>query len=175
VIRLRLPSLAKDARGAVIIELAIVAPVLALMAIGVIDLSNAYSRKLALEQGAQRAIEKIQQTTADTTVAGTLTTEALCQVNGTNTDGTCKSSPITASNVTVSYRLECTDSAGATTVQTTTDVSAADDDCPAGGTKEARYIQIALTDSYQAMFPVHFSGFTSGGYAIAATAGMRTK
>ncbi len=172
----RSSGLSRDKRGAVIIELAIVAPVLALMAIGVIDLSNAYSRKLALEQGAQRAIEKIMQTTADTTVEATLTNEALCQVNGTNTDGTCKTSPITASNVTVSYRLECTDSAGTTTFRTSTDAITFDSYlCSPSDTKHARYIQIALTDNYQAMFPVNFYGFTSGGYPITATAGMRTK
>ena len=176
MIRLRLPSLAKDARGAVIIELAIVAPVFALMAIGIIDLSNAYSRKLALEQGAQRAIEKIQQTTADTTVEATLTNEALCQVNGTNTDGSCKTSPITASNVTVSYRLECTDSGGSMTSQTTTNATTFDTyDCASSTDKHSRYIQIALTDNYQAMFPVRFGGDGSGGYPISATAGMRTK
>jgi Flp pilus assembly protein TadG len=170
------PSLAPNERGSVIIELAIVAPVLALMAIGVVDLSNAYSRKLALEQGAHRAIEKIMQTTDYDTVENTLTNEAVCQVNGTNPDGTCKPAPITGSNVTVSWRLECTDSGGAITTQTTT--SAATFDlfvCSAGTAKEARYIQIALTDNYQAMFPVHFSGFSFGGYPITATAGMRTQ
>ncbi|WP_394998460.1 TadE/TadG family type IV pilus assembly protein [Sphingomonas sp.] len=176
MIRLRQPAIARHERGAVIIELAIVAPVLALMAIGVVDLSNAYSRKLALEQGAQRAIEKIMQTTDYKTVEQTLTSEALCQVNGVNADGTCKSSPITASNVTSSYRLECSDSGGAMTTQTSTDVTAFDAYiCPSGTTKESRYIQIALTDNYQAMFPVQFSGFSSGGYPISATAGMRTK
>lgn len=175
MICLPLFRLARNQRGAVIIELAIVAPVLAVLAIGVIDLSNAYSRKLALEQGGQRAMERIMQTTATTTVAATLTNEAICQVNGTNTDGSCKSSPITTSNVVVSYRLECTDSAGVMTTQTTTDVSAADDDCTTGTSKEARYIQIALTDNYDAMFPVHFSGYTSSGYPISATVGMRTK
>ena len=48
---------------------------------------------------------------SDDTVEGTLTTEAVCQVNGTNADGTCKTSPITAANVTVSYRLECANGA----------------------------------------------------------------
>lgn len=173
----RHPSkLARNERGAVIIELAIVAPVLALMAIGVIDLSNAYSRKLALEQGAQRAIEKIMQTTADTTVEATLTNEALCQVNGTTAAGVCNTSPITASNVTVSYRLECIDSGGTMTTRSSTNATTFDTyACPAGTPKDARYIQIALTDSYQAMFPVHFKGWTSTGYSIAATAGMRTK
>ena len=174
--RLLTSHIARNERGAVIIELAIVAPVLALMAIGVIDLSNAYSRKLALEQGAQRAIEKIMQTTDYDTVEATLTKEALCQVNGTNTDGSCKSSPIAASNVAVSYRLECTDSGGGMTTQTSTNAATFDAyTCSPGTTKEARYIQIALTDNYQAMFPVHFSGFSGGGYPITATAGMRTK
>lgn len=174
--RIAWPSLAANERGAVIIELAIVAPVLALMAIGVIDLSNAYSRKLALEQGAHRAIEKIMQTTDYDSVENTLANEAVCQVNGTNTDGTCKTTPINTSNVTVSWRLECMDSGGSITSQTTSSASAFDAlVCSSGTTKEARYIQIALTDNYQAMFPVHFSGFSAGGYPITATAGMRTQ
>ena len=69
---LRHRKLGTDEQGAAIIELALIAPIFALMAIGVVDMSNAYSRKLALEQGAQRAIEKIMQTTGDDTVVGTL-------------------------------------------------------------------------------------------------------
>src|SRR5947209_1838951 len=94
-----------DQRGAAVIEMALIAPVLALTVVGIVDMSNAYSRKLALEQGAQRAIEKIMQTTQEDTVEGTLTTEVVCQVNGLNANGTCKTSPITASNVTVTWRL----------------------------------------------------------------------
>ncbi|MDP9085899.1 MAG: pilus assembly protein, partial [Pseudomonadota bacterium] len=86
--RLPVRRLAASERGAVIIELAIVAPVMAMLAIGVVDMSNAFSRKLALEQGAQRAIEKIMQTTDDTTVEATLASEAVCQVNGM-TNGVC--------------------------------------------------------------------------------------
>ena len=51
-----------DQRGAAVIELAMIAPILAMMVIGIVDMSNGYSRKLALEQGAQRAVEKIMQT-----------------------------------------------------------------------------------------------------------------
>ena len=61
-------KLFRDARGAAVIEMALIAPVLALGVIGIVDISNAYSRKLALEQGAQRAVEKIMQTTSYTTV-----------------------------------------------------------------------------------------------------------
>jgi Flp pilus assembly protein TadG len=167
-----------DERGAAIVELALVAPVLALMAIGVVDMSNAFSRKLALEQGAQRAVEKVMQTTDIDTVEGTLKTEAVCQVNGTNSDGSCKLSPITTSDVTVTYRLECIDSAGGIAAQTSTDGTTFDALTCAGGTvKEARYIDVALTDKYTPMFPIHFSSFTGGDgtYHISAKAGMRTE
>lgn len=167
-----------DERGAGVIELALVAPVLALTVVGIVDMSNAYSRKLALEQGAQRAIEKIMQTTETDTVEGTLATEAICQVNGLNPDGTCKTSPIDASNVTVSWRLECTDSSGAITTQTATDSATFDTMyCGSASVSEARYIQIALTDKYYPMFPIHFASFTAsdGSYHLGAVAGMRTQ
>jgi Flp pilus assembly protein TadG len=163
--------------GAAIVELAIVAPMLALLTIGVVDMSNAFSCKLALEQGAQRAIEKIMQTTGDDTVEGTLATEAVCQVNGTNADGTCKATRITKSNVTVSFRLECLNSAGTISAQTSTDATAFDAfTCGSGTVKQARYIQVAITDRYTPMFPIHFSAINGDGtYHISATAGMRTQ
>lgn len=174
--RNRTLKLRTDARGAAVIELALVAPVLALTVIGIVDMSNAFSRKLALEQGAQRAIEKVMQTTEDDTVQGTLTTEAVCQVNGLNTDGTCKTSPISASNVTVTWRLECTDTtSGAMTTQTSTDADAFDAlTCPTSS-KDARYLEVALTDKYSPLFPVRFASFNSsdGTYHMSATAGMR--
>jgi Flp pilus assembly protein TadG len=175
--KLHPPSLRADARGAAIIELALVAPILGLMVVGIVDLSNAFSKKLTLEQGAQRAIERIMQTTADDTVEGTLKTEAVCQVNGTNDDGTCKTSPITTANVTVTYRLECTAAGGAITTQTSTDAPTFDAFVCGGGTlSEARYIEIAVKDTYTPMFPIHFSFIDPDGtYHLSATAGMRTQ
>lgn len=173
---IRLPaSLASDQRGAAVIELALIAPVFALMTIGIVDISNAYSRKLALEQGAQRAIEKIMQTTEEDTVAGTLTTEAICQVNGTNADGTCKTSPLTAADVTVTYRLECVNGATIDSSQVETDATTFDALTCATGDTPTRYIQVALQDKYTPMFPIHFGGYTSSdnSYHINATAGMR--
>ena len=162
-------KLRDNERGAAIIELAIIAPIFALMTIGIVDMSNAYSRKLALEQGAQRAIEKIMQTTQDDTVAGTLQTEAVCQVNGT-TNGVCNTSPITAANVTVTDRLECVNANGS--IQVMADPT---DDCAANQT-ETRYISVAETDTYTPMFPIHFAGLNADGtYHLSATAGMRTQ
>src|SRR3954451_15381387 len=164
-------KLFRNDRGAAIIELALVAPVLALMTIGIVDMSNAYSRKLGLEQGAQRAIEKIMQTTQDETVDDTLKAEAVCQVNGTNTDGSCKTSPITTSNVTVAHRLECIDSGGTVTVHTDPTV-----DCTTGQ-KQRTYISVTVTDNYAPMFPIHFARLNSSDhtYPLSETAGMRTQ
>jgi len=167
-----------DETGAAVIELALVAPVLALMTIGVIDISNAYGRKLALEQGAQRAIEKVMQTTGSTTVQSTIKTEAVCQVNGMNSDGSCKTSPISASNVTVTYRQECMDSAGTITARTNTDATVFDTYvCGTGTVTEAKYLEVLVTDKYAPMFSTHFAGYdtSDGTYHISATAGMRTK
>ena len=173
----RAKSLLTSERGAAVIELALVAPVLALTVIGIVDMSNAYSRKLLLEQGAQRAIEKIAQTTEDATVESTLANEAVCQVNGVNANGTCKTTPITTSDVTVTWSLECTDSAGATTKQQTTSSAAYDAFvCGSGTVKQARYVQVTVNSKYAPLFPIRFASFNTSDstYHISATAGMRT-
>lgn len=163
-----------DQGGAAIIELALVAPIFALMTIGVVDISNAYSRKLAVEQGAQRAVEKIMQTTQDDTVENTLKQEARCQVNGV-TNGTCNTTPVTDSDVTVTWRLEC-NSGGTITAQTATDPTVFDTLTCTGGATEARYIQVTVNDKYSPMFPIRFSGLDADGtYHVSATAGMRTQ
>jgi Flp pilus assembly protein TadG len=179
--RKALSFLRTDERGAAIIELAMVAPVLALMTIGVVDMSNAFSRKLALEQGAQRAIEKVMQTTELDTVENTLKTEAVCQVNGMNADGTCKTTPITTANVTVTYRLECASNGTIISTQTNTDSDVFDTlFC---GTNEIaqKYIEVKVTDSYRPMFAIHFLGYKAAagglaaGYQMQAVAGVRTE
>jgi len=166
-------KLFSNERGAAIIELALIAPVFALMTIGIVDMSNAYSRKLQLEQGVQRAIEMVQQTTQDDTVDNTIKNEVVCQVNGTDSSGNCiTTTPITSSDVTVNYRLECTSSSG--TVTTKLDAAAADD-CASSET-QAMYISATVTDKYTPMFPIHFMGLDADGtYHLSATAGMRTQ
>ena len=158
----RLRTLARDNRGAALIELAIVAPVLGLMTVGVIDMANAFGQKLKLEQAAHRSIEKIMQTTGVLTVEQTVAAEAVCQYNGVNTDGSCKTAPITVANVTVTHRLECNA------------VVSTAEDC-AEGEAEARWIQVSVWDEYEPMFPIKFSGIEANGkYMVEATAGIRT-
>ena len=176
---LRKRSLRANERGAAVIELALIAPIFALLTIGVIDMSNAYNRKLALEPGTQRAVEKIMQTTEDKTVEDTLKTEVQCQVNGVQSDGvTCNTSPVALTDITVTWRYECTDSAGTVTTQTTTVAATYDAyTCTGTGSTAAGYLQVSVTNKFTPMFPVHFLGFNTsdGSYHITATAGMRTK
>ena len=160
-------SLRSDDHGAAIIELALVAPVLALMTIGTVDMANAFGCKLRLEQAAQRSIEKVMQTTGELTVENTIANEAVCQYNGTNEDGTCKAAPLTTSNVTVTHRLECNDVIKVTTVD--------DDDCPVGQ-KESRWIQVQVDYDYEPLFSYHFAAINDDGkYHVTAIAGMRTE
>lgn len=159
----RLRSLIRDDDGAAIIELAIVAPVLALLTIGVVDLSNGFSRKLQLEQGAQRAVEKVMQTTGVLSVENTIANEVVCQVNGTEANGTCKTAPITTANVTVEHRTECDGAVEA------------DGDCEEDQ-NEAIWLKVTVWSDYEPMFPMRFSGVDEGGkYRIQAVAGMRTQ
>lgn len=159
----KLSNILADKRGAAVIELALAAPMLAVMVIGVVDISNAIGRKLQLEQAAQRALEKVMNTTGTTTAEGTIKSEAVCQVNGTNADGTCKTSPITSANVTVSYRLECN---GAVT---------ADVECPSGQVP-SKWLSVEVTDKYTPLFPLHFAGIDPDGtYHLVANAGIRVQ
>lgn len=161
-----LSSLKRDCRGVATIELALYAPMLALMTIGVVDMSNAFGRKLALEQASQRAIEKVMQTTGVKSVADTIIDEAADQANIPDDEK--------ADKVTVTYRLECDDDPP----QTSSNADTFDAfTCASGTAKEARYIIVAVSDVYEPMFPMHFAGYSSadGGYPITSTAGMRTQ
>ena len=154
-------KLVRDDSAAVLIELALAAPLLALMVMGISDISSAFSKRLELEQAAQRAIEKVMQTTGEDTPEGTIKREAVCQYNGTNADGSCKAAPITVDSVTVEYTLTCNNAA-----------TAYNTDCAPGQT-EYRYIQTTVRDTYTPMFPIHFGTGADGKYSLSATAGVR--
>ena len=161
----RIPKLCRDRRGVATIELALFAPVLAVMTIGVVDMSNAFGRKLAIEQAAQRAIEKVMQTTGVKSVADTIIDEVADQADIPDDEK--------ADKVSITYSLECDD-------QTPKTDDNADEfdllECAVGTTREARYIEVEINDVYKPMFPLHFGSYNSdlGGYPVKATAGMRT-
>lgn len=145
-------KLLRNDRGAAVIELALVAPLLALMTIGIIDISQAFGRKLTLEQAAQRAIEKVMQTTGDTTPEATIKEEAAAQGD------------VSEDDVTVTYRMECNGVVQADF----------DSEC-AAGEAEARWLIVTVSGSYEPMFPAHYFGNSDDKvYHMTAVAGMRT-
>jgi Flp pilus assembly protein TadG len=158
----RLFNLARDRKGAAVIELALAAPILAMMVIGVTDISIAYGQKLELEQAAQRAIEKVAQTTGETTPEDTIQKEAMCQYNGTEPDaeGICPGA-VTTEDVSVDYSLQCNG--------VVTDYGL---DCAPGQT-EIRYISTTVRDNYTPMFDLHFNTREDGTYHLEGTAGVR--
>jgi Flp pilus assembly protein TadG len=156
-----LRQLARNRSGTATIELALCAPILATMVIGVTDISIAYGKKLELEQAAQRAMEKVMQTTGGETPEDTIKIEAVCQYNGTDDSGTCLTAPITTDNVTVTYSLTCDGTAADYTV-----------DC-AEGQVEIRYITTEVRDTYTPMFDLHFGTSSDGTYHLAGRAGVR--
>lgn len=147
-----LRKLRRDERGVAIIEMAIVTPVLALIVVGMIDLSNGYSKKLQLEQAAQRTIEKAQQTIVSDTMLNTL------QAEGAQAAG------VDPSKVTIDWWVECNGTRAADY----------DTPCPSGQTY-ARYLTAAIEGSYTPMFATRFAGAVNGKYIIHGKAGIRTQ
>ncbi|HEX6374447.1 MAG TPA: TadE/TadG family type IV pilus assembly protein [Allosphingosinicella sp.] len=58
--RLRLPALARDQRGTSLIEFGFLAPFLAVLAMGIIDLSRGLAERFALQQAVNRSLELVQ-------------------------------------------------------------------------------------------------------------------
>ncbi len=147
-------TLGRDERGASIIEMAMVLPVLATLLVGMVDISRAYSFKLQLEQAAQRSIEKVQQYRTTSSTFSTLQTEAATAAGVPTTD------------VTVDYWLEC-NGARQTSYATV---------CPTTQTR-VRYITVAITKKFSPMFGTRFfpGANSDGTYTIDAQAGLRTQ
>ena len=151
---IRFARLARDDRGASIVELALVVPIMGSLLIGMVDLSRAYSHKLKLEQAAQRAIEKVQQYQAASSTYGTLQTEAATAAN------------VATSNVTIDFWLECNGTRA-------TDYNSV---CTSGQTY-ARWVTVDVTGTFSPLFKSkHYPGAnTDGTFTLHGVAGMRTQ
>ena len=78
--------------------------------------------------------------------------------------------------MTVTYRLECKTTAGVVTTVIKTDAAQFDAlTCANNGVdKEARYVQVAITDKYTPMMKIKFAALDADGtYHVSATAGTR--
>jgi Flp pilus assembly protein TadG len=146
-----LSALRRDGRGAAAIEVAMIAPILATMTVGLVDLSRGYSMKLQLEQASQRSIEKVMNGQATTTTAAALKTEA-ATVAG-----------VAESAVVVDFWLECagTRAASYSTV------------CTSGQTY-SRWMSVQITKSFTPMFATRWAGANADGtFTVVGRTGVR--
>lgn len=140
-----------DRRGASVIELALVAPILATLLVGMVDISRGYSAKLELVQAAQRTIEKVMQGTVMPT-SSMLTTEAMAAAG------------VPATAVTASVYLECNNVVQSPSVIT----------CPSGQTY-ARYATVEIRKPFTPMFGTRFfpGADSNGAVTLKGNAGIR--
>lgn len=152
---IRLSRIARDERGASLIEMALVLPVFSAMMIGMVDIARAYSAQLQLEQAAYRAVEKVQQYQSTESTVTTLTTEAATAAGITQT----------SSNPAITYTLECDGVA-----QVTYDMS-----CASG--TPARWVTVKITKKFNPLFPSNkWPGSNSdGSFTLHAQARLRTQ
>lgn len=155
-----LRKISRDERGATIVELGLVMPILASLLIGMVDVARAYSHKLQLEQSAHRAIEKVMQYHTDSSTYDTLYAEAATAAG------------VATSAVEVDYWLECNGvrMTGATMAE------AYEQNCPTGEV-QTRYISVEIDKKFTPMFGIrYFPGANPDGtITVSAEAGMRTQ
>ena len=148
--RLRLPSLARDERGTSLIEFGFMAPVLAVLAMGIIDLSRGIAERFALQQAVNRGLELVQARPATAGATATdldysFATEEVERAAGTG------------ATVTMTRWLECNGVEQAEVTGT----------CPSGQ-DTARYLRIRAVKNFDADFY-----FTS--IRMTATGALRTQ
>src|SRR4051812_17680835 len=154
----RFTALAGDCRGASIVELALAAPFLATLIIGMVDISRGYSAKVQLTQAAQRAIEKAMQGDKTTDLYDTLEAEA------------ASAAGVATSAVDARYWLEC----GGVSRFTTKATMTADYDQVCTSGTYARYVSVDITKTYSPMFSTKWAGAnTNGSYTLHGKATIR--
>lgn len=162
--RHHLLKLARDERGTSIIELALLAPLLATLVIGMTDISLAVSEKLKLEQAAQRAIEKAMQ--------GMQGDESTSLFAGLKAEA-ATAAGVNQSAVTVRYWLEC----NGVSQNTSTATMTADYEKVCSGTAVySRHLTVSIQKNYTPTFSVRWLGAnTDGTYTVVGEAGLRVQ
>ena len=149
----RLSNLPSDSAGAAAIELAMLAPILAAMVVGMIDISTVCSDKLRLEQVSQRMIEKVQQSGFKASMETAIETEAQAGAGA-------------GAVANLTYWLECNG-------VRMTGASAYTTGCP-DGQQNARYVQVDIVKTVTPLILAHFTGSNANGtITINGTAGIR--
>ena len=139
MIRNALSRLLRNERGASLVELALTAPFMATLVIGMSDIARGYSMKLQMEQAAQRTIEQVEQ---QRSVASSYNDSLTAEATSAMTDAGYSS----GNTITPDSWLEC--SADGTTWTRASSFTGA---CAANETT-ARYVSISISRSFSPMF-----------------------
>ena len=143
-------SLARDERGTSLVEFGFFAPVLAVLAMGVIDLSRGIAERFALQQAVNRGLELVQARPASASATATDLDYSFAQAEAQRAAGP-------GATVTMTRWLECN---GVEQPEVT-------GTCPAGQ-DPARYLRLRITKDFDADFY-----FTT--IPMSATGALRTQ
>lgn len=154
-------------RGASIVEMALAAPILASLLLGMVELSRAYSDRLILEQAAQRTIEKVAQQRTPSSDYSSLRTEAAIAADIT----------VTQNNPLVRQWLECT-ATDANGTPTGAPVDQGDNtlanQCPNDTDIPGRYVTISIEKTFTPILGSRYLGANPDGtYTLTGEAGIR--
>ena len=154
----RAVSLLRNEHGSSVIEMALAAPVLALLLIGMVDMSRGYSTKLQLEQVAQRTIEKVQNTDYNPSRSD--------QVTALKAEAAAAAG-VSTSAVSLTSWLECNNNGTKLAVTSS---------CSDPTHAYARYVEIDIQKTYTPMFSTRFAGANADGtYTLHGVAGVRVQ
>ena len=165
-------SLAADERGTSVVELAFVAPILSLLTMGIIDLSGAFSRRMELTQGANRALERLASDDFDVPQ----------DANGEPTysgiaEDAAAAAGVPVEQVEVIGWLECDGVEQDEDVETCPADTSADCTVPTPPAHcepvVARYVQIRIEDDFDPMFGSILATQTDGTFPLWVEAAMR--
>jgi Flp pilus assembly protein TadG len=156
--RLGFKTLAGDQRGASLVEFGFLAPVLALMSMGISDLSRALSDRFSIQSAANRAVELLQAhpvaiSASSTNTNGSSTCGNYCFVK---TEAEAAAGPSATVELTTWH--QCEDAAG----NIVDPEPAFDSDCGSNEKDRGRYVRVKVSKTYSGGFfigsiPMHTS------------------
>lgn len=176
----RLSALHGDQRGTSVVELAIIAPFLSLLTMGIVDLSNGYSRRLQLTEAVSRTLEKLAAQDFEVPADADLEDEEDEFEYLREDAAEAAGGGVTKEDVSVTKWLEC-DGVEQASFDSTCPPDASRPECEAANADPAlgclpvmaRYIQIRIDTSYRPTFSSVVSPQADGTFPLSAEAAVR--
>jgi Flp pilus assembly protein TadG len=149
MMRLRLKPLARDERGASLIEFGFLAPVLALVTMGISDLSRALSDRFSIQSAVNRSIELLQAHPVTISGSATSTTGTSSCGNYCFVQTEAQNAAGPNATVTLTTWHECQDASE------TISMVAFSADCPSNTTSVGRYVRVKVDKTFTGGFYIH--------------------